>query len=320
MIGAGKKEMKVVTYNVYGGKYMQERKGHLRKLILEEDADILFLQEARPKFVKTLLVNDSKQPIYEVCMTTTSALVESRKLKRTEKRFLRHTGSMAILLKVGMFEIVEQRLVHEGMQIDTGILFAKLQPRAGRISIAEFETIYLYNIHFAGGTYGKTAERVNKIKQERVKEYDALCEDLARLLENLKASSNYSVMIAGDFNSDVDRREEFPEVESSPELVFNFENNQASFVDLWQRFGGDKFGYTESTSKNRFRAYLKPKQQKEVRFDRIILGQPIEKQTIEAKIKLIGDAQVDDVKSKTKRKERVPLFPSDHFGIAVELE
>lgn len=312
--------MKVVTYNVYGGQYHKERKKHLREILFKEDADIVFLQEARPKFVKSLLKNDQREQVYQVCMTTTDALIDTRKLQRCERRFLRRTGSMAILLKVGMFDTIEKRLVHEGAQIDTGILFAKLQPKKGKIQIPEFETIYLYNIHFAGGTYGKSAERVNEIKEARVKEYDSLRKDITRLLASTKATTNYSVLIAGDFNSDVDRREEFPEVAQSPELVFNFKRNNVNFVDLWQSFGGNQFGCTESTSKNKFRAYLKPKQQKEVRFDRMILGQPIEQHVVQAEIRLIGDVQVDSVRSKTKRKESVPLFPSDHFGLAVKLK
>lgn len=312
--------MKVVTYNVYGGQYYKERKQHLRQIIFRENADIVFLQEARPKFVKSLLKNDRRETVYQVCLTTPDALSENRKLDRPERKFLRRTGSMAILLRVGMFDIIETRLVHEGMQIDTGILFAKLQPRPGRIQVPEFETLYLYNIHFAGGVYGKAPEHVKEIKEARLKEYECLSRDLTRLLASVKGNTNYSVIVAGDFNSDVDRLEEFPEVVKSPELVFDFKRNKVSFVDLWQCVGGQQFGCTESTSKNKFRAYLKPKQQREVRFDRILLGQPIAQQEVQAKIRLLGDVQVDSVKSKTKRRERVPLFPSDHFGIAVELE
>ena len=132
------------------------------------------------------------------------------------------------------------------------------------------------------------------------------------LAQDIKSST---ILVAGDFNSDVNKPAEYPDTRASPEKITN-----CTFIDLWPMFGDGSSGATESTSRNLFRAALKPDQRKEVRFDRVLVGQKAPKtlKFCDAKITLLGDAQVGTARSQDGITS-IPLFPSDHFGLSVFL-
>ena len=76
-------------------------------------------------------------------------------------------------------------------------------------------------------------------------------------------------------------------------------------------------GATESASKNLFRKWLKPNQNREVRFDKILVTSGISMdysvEVIERS--LVGDTQITTTGLDCKLP---PLFPSDHFGCYVK--
>ena len=150
-----------------------------------------------------------------------------------------------------------------------------------------------------------------------------------------------AVLIAGDFNCDVDtpHREMFPEAIESIELC-----GAAGATQVEGSFAGFHFidttkelGVTESASLNLFRNFLKPGQNREVRYDRIIAGVRLEGTGAEdsggqrrvqvARAQLVGTVQIrpesehpqEGSEAEMGGGGKPPLFPSDHFGCFVEL-
>ena len=89
---------------------------------------------------------------------------------------------------------------------------------------------------------------------------------------------------------------------------------------------------TESHIHNKFRAWLKPKQNREATFDRIVTASLVsngyEEQTVEIEpvsIELIGNTKVetvsiDDKKDASGINTEVDVYPSDHFGLKCQLQ
>lgn len=80
---------------------------------------------------------------------------------------------------------------------------------------------------------------------------------------------------------------------------------------------------------NKLRAYLKPNQNREAKFDKIVLcttesefgGETTKKKkskVIPQEIRIIGTTQVGSLSDKNG--SEVELFPSDHFGLVAQLE
>ena len=115
---------------------------------------------------------------------------------------------------------------------------------------------------------------------------------------------NRNIIIMGDFNSDSNDPVLFPEIEHYPE------NQIEGCFDVWNLLNPNLVGATESHENNLFRAYLKPKQNREARFDKIIYyGKNINPESIE----MIGNKKVKEIKDDNNI--TVDLFPSDHFGL-----
>jgi len=121
--------------------------------------------------------------------------------------------------------------------------------------------------------------------------------------------------VAGDFNCDPGCPEVFPEAQKGFELLAS-----VSLHDLVPDSGP-----TESTHLNAFRAYLKPGQNREFRYDMILCSSLVVKESrsveirqiqIEAK-EVLGNKQVGEGVSNGVV---IPLFPSDHFGCFVKVK
>ena len=168
----------------------------------------------------------------------------------------------------------------------------------------------VFNLHFAGGNFNKPNHIVAKKRSQRTEEFAALNEALVTSSRSVAA-----VLVCGDFNCDPDpkHRELFPEASMSPEFANSANEDGPPFIDV-----GVSLGATESDSRNGFRAWLKPGQGREVRFDRILLRGGC---VVEAE--LVGGEQVGEVGATNTtggRGDRVPLFCSDHFGVFARVE
>lgn len=287
----------------------------LRQLIWQQEADIICLQEAHPTQVALLLSND----VYEVCYDLTDALKtdKGKVYTQEEERFLKMHGVAVILLKkTAGFAVLEKRLVFEGDFIDTGAICVKLKKND--------QILYVYNNHFTGGSYGLDEHELKRRRQYRIDQYGMLLDDVKSVT---KKEKRVSFVLTGDFNSDADKLDQFPEASNALELVLPPGNDAVpyGFVDLWnalskeQDSDNDAARATESTSRNKFRAYLKPNQTREVRYDRILLGLPSDRSfPSKGSIQLVGDKRID-IEVLDKEGNNVPVFPSDHFGVSATL-
>lgn len=192
----------------------------------------------------------------------------------------------------------------------------------------------VYNYHATGGAHGKSEEVVLKKQKKRIEELDVLTRDIEtdiynRKSRNIKSStSEYQGLIFGDFNSDGNDRVSYPEVNDYPENKL-IRHQNVSCIDLWSYLRPGELGATESYTMNKLRAYLKPNQNREAKFDKIVLCTTKAKfgeETTEKKkfrlvpqeIRLIGTTQVGSLSDKNGNE--VELFPSDHFGLVAQFE
>ena len=208
------------------------------------------------------------------------------------------------------------RQKYDGHWFDDGQMRLRLRLAGGDTHVD------VYNLHFAGGSFGKSPEVVKKKSAQRRQEFIALRENvLARAGTGATAKSAVAaVVVCGDFNCDVDdsHKEMFPEAVESIERC----GQDGHFAGFKFTDTTMALGVTESASKNLFRDHLKPGQNREVRYDRILCGVPgggddgAPCQLTISGARLIGTEQipVDEVAAKLP-----PLFPSDHCGCFVEL-
>lgn len=177
--------------------------------------------------------------------------------------------------------------------------------------VVRSDEMFIYNCHFTGGSYGLEEFELQRRRQYRTDQYRMLLQDIrlqillateqeATAPRNSDGTNRQSAtpslpvfIVMGDFNSDPDKLGEYPEASQALELAFTNMTTAGgdkeahnspyyyTFTDVWKAFqctkGGKESdatneGATESTSRNKFRAFLKPRQQREVRFDRIIVG------------------------------------------------
>lgn len=152
-------------------------------------------------------------------------------------------------------------------------------------------------------------------------------------------------IITGDFNSDCNDPEMFPESAGFPNKALDGKTlhcessmNKAKncFYDVWKKIDTSYEGsQTESHKHNAFPAWLKPSQKREATFDRIVVAQCVNDdskyvQVGPISIELIGNRKIGAVVADKNRdvvsgdngadgKETVELFSSDHFGLVSRL-
>jgi endonuclease/exonuclease/phosphatase family metal-dependent hydrolase len=287
-IGGSQKELSLVTYNVYGGGcFKEERLEHITNSILEgKKPDVICLQEATLEVIDSIT---SKLPNYYLwtkldAMAENNINISEEDLKKTKKE-----GFLAIISK---WNFKTKNLVFEGNWFDDGIMKAILDSRNDL-----GYNLVVYNVHSIGGTYGKPQEKVLEKRKIRIKELEILN-------ESIRKEPNRNIVIMGDFNSDSNDSKLFPEIEYYPE------NQIDNCYDIWSKLRPNDIGATESHENNSFRAYLKPGQNREARFDKIIyLGDKISPTSID----FIGNKSIGNVTEKEGK--IVNLFPSDHFGL-----
>ena len=190
----------------------------------------------------------------------------------------------------------------------------------------------VFNFHFSGGIFGKSTEVIEKKRGHRRDEFSCLQKKVEELI-NEKDSKSQLIIVAGDSNCDTDQPELSPESRQSlefqqlalPSPAISDANSVTNKNDrLQQQSVGAKFidatkglGATESASKNLFRKWLKPNQNREVRFDKILVtrGSSMDYSVEVIEGSLVGDTLITMAGLDCKLP---PLFPSDHFGCDVK--
>ena len=287
LIGGAIKKFTICTYNVYGnGSFNKERLDSTISEIINNTPDVICLQEASQKIIADI---QKKLPNYDT-VTLLQILEEDNETTQEDLNKVRKRSYLAILSK---WKIKSYELAVKGNWLDDGIIKAVLDTK---IKLGYYLTIY--NVHTVGGTFNKPPEVVKKKRERRIFELESLKE---KLLED----TGKNVIVMGDFNLDSNDAINYPEVNYLPEKVID------TYKDIWSEKGpvGDP-GNTESHINNPFRVYLKPGQNREARYDKIIYsGNNLEPESIE----LIGNKPIGNVKDKDGKE--VTLLPSDHFGL-----
>eukprot|EP00933_Yihiella_yeosuensis_P052828 TRINITY_DN50951_c0_g1_i1.p1 TRINITY_DN50951_c0_g1~~TRINITY_DN50951_c0_g1_i1.p1 ORF type:complete len:388 (+),score=29.25 TRINITY_DN50951_c0_g1_i1:77-1240(+) len=343
---------------------LQECTEIIARTILERIAE---LQADRDKGTTNAIRSEREEIRYEIAWRKKDALLEHTGLASAEdvaKEFgwklphdLSGLGSgkcsdmelseLFTIVNVSKFEVCAKELVHLGHWFDDGNLLVKLRWRAApslETDIPALETeengagkrqkdgayLDVYNVHFAGGSFGKPLDVVEWKRQLRRAEFSALnkscgvaelqqfsTEADGKELDKTTTIGGRCILVCGDFNCCPDEcnRYMFPEICQSPEFI------DSAFEDV-----GRHLGPTESSSKNLFRAFLKPGQDREARFDRILAkarhnGDMNESSKLLMRCKhveLVGTEQVGC--SKSMEGDDVPLFCSDHFGVYANFE
>lgn len=211
------------------------------------------------------------------------------------KAAMEEHGCMAVL---SSGEQHSPELLHPGGFVDDGIL---------RVEVKGVGLVY--NVHLSGGSFGKPADVVEKKRQARVAELKVLNEDLRASLQ-----SELGIFICGDFNCDSnDKGSQEIAQEIAQDIAHLPEQQCSDLADAWEKGPQEPegLGCTESRD-NAWRRCLKPGQDRHARFDKIVYRQG---HCQPFSVKLIGNEQFDHEDA-----PGVPLFPSDHFGIALECQ
>jgi endonuclease/exonuclease/phosphatase family metal-dependent hydrolase len=287
----GNKGLKFLSYNVFSGQSEHEaalRSNSTIKLIKEMDPDIICLQEATYDFVYKL-----KKGLYKV-YSKLDVLKDEKERDKIIK-----TGYIAILFKK-KFSVKNKELIYKGGWFDDGILKVTLNTH----DLFGFD-LSIYNVHLSGGTFNKP---VNEILEKRIRRLLEL-----NLLNNDLEKEDHFI-VAGDFNSDANSHELFPDEPYSldkgddifPEKFFYPSRKVKDVYDVWMELNNIDPGYTEDYKKNTFRKFLKPKQLRLARFDQVYY----KKNGLQAdSIKLVGTKPIGKIDNDHD------LFPSDHFGL-----
>eukprot|EP00929_Paragymnodinium_shiwhaense_P015364 TRINITY_DN123443_c0_g1_i1.p1 TRINITY_DN123443_c0_g1~~TRINITY_DN123443_c0_g1_i1.p1 ORF type:complete len:475 (-),score=65.52 TRINITY_DN123443_c0_g1_i1:307-1731(-) len=319
----------VLTFNVFGGgDFKQDRLPHIVRAVTEHPTgrpDIICLQEVTQTILQAILEElnagggrgegGDNLSGYSCCWNKLDAVLEQPEkfskhgytCKEKIKEDMEEAGYMAILSR---FPALESKLVYEGSWLDDGIVKCTMDLCPG--SVGQASKLAVYNVHLAGGTYNQDPEKRERKRAMRIEECGHLVQSLQETLGNIGGEGGYSsVLVMGDFNCDANDAKEFPEVKYLPD---RHPEVCEHFLDCWQELRSED-GATESKSKNGMRAALKPKQDREARFDRIFLLRANDVLKC-ASVELFAAEEVGTV---PYGDSTIPLFPSDHFGVRAVL-
>lgn len=342
----------IVTYNVFGGgKFSKLRRSAIVDNILGGTEtksfrpDVICLQEATEDIISALQdALDGNYYVFTKLESLRDAGTEGDQLDAVRKE-----GFLAILSR---YPFLSQSVVHEGGWLDDGILKCSVllaTPQEQVRSVSESPPIPLtvYNYHGSGGTFGKPMHVILKKRAQRVEELKVLTEDMKTELgrNDFPDGASPMVVIAGDFNSDCNDPEAFPESAGFPEKVLDGKTlsvgqgcKSAAKIrcyDVWMSVRKSPVGsQTESHKYNSFRAWLKPMQKREATFDRVVVAYCRARNNEESmavdpvSIDLIGNSKIETlaldkngnvVDEEAASVNNVDVFPSDHFGLVSRL-
>merc|ERR1712012_1105890 len=127
-------------------------------------------------------------------------------------------SELFVLLNAETVELLDghRRLVHEGNWFDDGILMMRVRVKATSA------VLDVYNVHFAGGSFGKPPEMLEKKRRQREAEFGKLEQSILGMHDKVAKDGAVpdAIVIAGDFNCDPDpqHRKLFPEAVLSLEF------------------------------------------------------------------------------------------------------
>lgn len=347
----------VVTYNVYGGgKFSDLRRAAIVGNILGATPapDVICMQEATEVIIDAL--QDALGGNYHV-FTKLESLRETA-TPADELNAVREEGFLATLSR---YPLQSRRVLHNGGWLDDGLLKCSVLwpnpqvPTPNPSAIPDAVPLTVYNYHGSGGTFGKPMHFVLKKRAQRVDELRVLQEDVrAELTESEKMHNGVApfIVVAGDFNSDCNDPETFPESAGFSEKVLDgktlshtadADTDSASpegdarvrAFDVWSAVHKSAAGsHTESHMHNAFRAWLKPSQNREATFDRVVVVYRHASHNTHAvvdplSVRLIGNEKVKTlaldkdgniIEDMDKAVDTVNLFASDHFGLIARLD
>lgn len=279
--GAFNSPVTVVTWNVLHDGFCridtrpETRAEAIVVEIKQADPQLIFLQEAFWPLVEAL--NNSCGPYF--IATSCKELNES--VKETVPR--QDLVFQAILSKSELTEVAHV----PGLHIDDGLLSCQTKIQGVACT--------LINAHAPGGSYGLSEQGRLQLQEER----SSFVARVVELAEEQRKSGRV-VFLGGDFNSDANN------LEAYPELVTILSNDRSPLRDAWSLVRPGDPGNTESTKQNGMRKMMKPKQQREARFDLVLYYIPQAIPLVPTTAELLGMQPCKLEKS---------LWPSDHFGI-----
>lgn len=343
----------VVTYNVFGGgKFSTLRRPAIVESILGAPGmrpcapDVICLQEATEDIIDAL-----KNAVdFQYHVFTKLSYLRHSETFADQFEIARKQGFLAVLSR---FPIVSHDIVHSGFCPHDGILKCSVllptssDPSYSPPASPSHIPVTVYCYHGSGGTFNKSEQALLKRRRQREEELNVLREDILTDLtyNGVQDRPPSIVIVAGDFNSDCNDPQMFPDTVGYPEKVLegktvtggtSSDNPKIRSYDVWMETHKSSEGsQTESHKHNTFRAWLKPSQKREATFDKIVVAHCtnddsrlvcIEPLSIElignhkvATIAVDKNGNVASAEDADDSKESVDLFPSDHFGLIARL-
>lgn len=292
--------MRFATFNVFGdtdpSKYLDRRSEAIVAALFERGApDIICLQEATEPVIVAIrrALDKHGDAIWVWDKLETLSAPEDREVAA-------QSGRLAL---VSRWPIVDPGMVRLGGYVDDGVMSALVETPWGAVRV--------YNVHCAGGTFGRPPSVVEGKARRRL-------EELTALSASMRERRDAKALVGGDFNFDANDPKR-PELTRSPERAV------AKVIDVWSQLRPDEVGATEDEHVNTFRAAMKlkpPEQRRRCRYDRI-LSVGLRPQSIG----IIGAKAIQKtvlIRGKTAANEpgntETHLFPSDHFGLVAEFD
>lgn len=297
--GGNSSDISVITYNVFSGVNevgSEERRKHAIKEIIKHKPNIICLQEATSEFIDHLMKKIHKHIGENYNVVKKIEILDNEKAINSAEE----SGYIAIITN---YKIEDKKWVYKGGYHDDGIMRVDVDINGSLSSV--------YNVHLSGGTYGKPDNVILEKRIRRMLELDMLN-------DNLKQNKNENIIIAGDFNSDANTKETFPEepyslngetVNIFPETRFYPNRQFDDIIDVWSKLRPNDAGFTEDNDTNIFRQGLKPGQKRTTRYDQIYLKSRNLKMV---DIEMIGTEECGKI---MKGDKEYILYPSDHYGL-----
>lgn len=337
------------TFNAYSnGVFFEQRKDAIVDEIVKLNADVICLQEAIPELIELVdkaLNGDTQESetdtdkmptahggnkygVWTKYDAVTDQDIFPEQYCASGMKIMLNYGYMCIFSR---YPIIEKDLVFKGSYFDEGIMRARvdISDSVGKGGVL----VDVYCVHFKGGSFGGDEERKQYLEDSRRYEAALLVDDVRKQLgfdSNVDADricSDYAVIL-GDFNSDGNNPRTYPEIAMYPDKALGENAIDCWEIHKWHKSEDVRIGATESHKHNHFRDFLKPGQNREARFDRIMVcsSRKLDANKICSSVNLFGNKELVRPLDKesadkvcTRKRNMPPLFLSDHFGVVAKI-
>jgi endonuclease/exonuclease/phosphatase family metal-dependent hydrolase len=292
----------VLTFNVWQNDKMPysrylERMEHAIKLLIEKDADIVFLQEVGLHFLKALKNSEEISSMYNFSVNVNDC-------------FKKNNVITLILSK--------QPIIRSTFSVLSGDHFHNF-------TAVETENLCLVNCHLhAGSKFSPGCTNYQKYSDYRKKQLG--------LIKNFIDEYNIfnkKVILGGDFNLDLNNKNnDFPEISA----IHDFD-----LIDSWKSINPDQQGLTEDTDENKMRWNTKQQKKEfrydgifvnkkiQIESAELIGTEAVFLTNFKDELKRdqfknhVEKANLDVNKMKLFNDNTMEWFISDHFGIFIKL-